>query len=98
MSADTQASGIARMLYRPVGTLSGVVAHVVADGVFKWVWRQTRAGAVGGAPVALQSEYRLRDVLVAATLRGAIAGGVKAALTRGGARLFQRWTGEWPGD
>jgi hypothetical protein len=86
------------MLYRPVGTLSGVVAHVVADAVFKWVWRRTTAGAHGGAPVALQSKYRLREVLAAATLRGAIAGGVKAALARGGARLFQRWTGEWPGD
>jgi hypothetical protein len=96
MSADTRASSAVRMLYRPVGTLSGVVAHVVADAVFKWVWRRT--GAQGGAPVALQSKYRLRDVLVAATLRGAIAGGVKAMLARGGARLFQHWTGEWPGD
>jgi hypothetical protein len=66
--------------------------------VFKWAWRRTSAGALSGAPVALQSKYRLRDVLVAATLRGAIAGGVKAALARGGARLFQHWTGEWPGD
>jgi hypothetical protein len=23
---------------------------------------------------------------------------VKAAIDRGGARVFQRWTGEWPGD
>jgi hypothetical protein len=36
--------------------------------------------------------------LLAATLQGAIAGGVKALIDPGGARAFQRWTGEWPGD
>ena len=53
MSTEIRASSAVRMLYRPVGTLSGVVAHVVADAVFKSVWRRT--GAQGGAPVALQS-------------------------------------------
>ena len=97
MSPESRRSGAVRMLYRPVGTLSGVVAHAVADAVFRWLWR-TVTGEHGKAPVALQSKYRLREVLVAATLRGAIAGGVKALLARGGARLFQHWTGEWPGD
>ena len=96
MPADTRAGGAVRMLYRPVGTFSAVVASVVADAALKWVWRNTSER--GRAPVALQSEYRLRDVVAAATLRGAIGGGMKALMARGGARLFQRWTGEWPGD
>ena len=98
MSAERAASGAVRMLYRPVGTLSGVAAHVLADAVFKFLWRRISGGQHDRAPGALQSKYRLRDVLVAATLRGAIAGGVKALMVRGGARVFQHWTGEWPGE
>ena len=64
MPADTRAGGAVRMLYRPVGTFSAVVASVVADAVFKWVWRNTSER--GAAPVALQSKYRLRDVVAAA--------------------------------
>jgi hypothetical protein len=37
-------------------------------------------------------------VLIAAAIQGAIFAVVKAAIDRGGARAFQRWTGEWPGD
>ena len=40
----------------------------------------------------------MRDILIAATIQGAIFAAVKAAVDRGGARAFQRWTGEWPGD
>jgi Protein of unknown function (DUF4235) len=98
MSAEGSASGAVRMLYRPVGTLSGVVAHVLADALSRWVWMRTPCGRHDRTPGALQSKYRLRDVLVAATLRGAIAGGVKALMVRGGATIFQHWTGEWPGD
>jgi hypothetical protein len=35
---------------------------------------------------------------MAAAIQGAIFGVVKAAIDRGSARAFQRWTGEWPGD
>lgn len=34
---------------------------------------------------------------LAESIVGGIAAG-KAAVDRGGARLFQRWTGEWPGE
>jgi hypothetical protein len=33
-----------------------------------------------------------------AALQGAIYAVVKAAIDRSGARAFERWTGEWPGD
>jgi hypothetical protein len=75
-----------------------VVAGVVAGVLFKRVWRRITPGSHARAPSALQSEYRLGEIVVAATLQGAIAGGVKALIDRGGARAFQRWTGEWPGD
>jgi hypothetical protein len=46
----------------------------------------------------LQAEHRLREVLIAAAIQGAVFGVVKAAIDRGTARAFQNWTGEWPGD
>ena len=36
--------------------------------------------------------------LVASAIQGAIFATVKAVVSRGGARAFQRLTGEWPGD
>ena len=93
-----QAAGFVKVLYRPVGRLSGFLSGVVAGAVFKRVWRRLTHGDREKAPTALQSEYRLGEVLLAATIQGAIAGGVRALIYRGGARAFQRWTGEWPGD
>lgn len=46
----------------------------------------------------MQSEYRLREIAVAAAAQGAVYAMVETLAHRGGARLFQRWTGEWPGD
>ena len=40
----------------------------------------------------------MREVLIAAAVQGAIFALVKAVIDRGGARAFERWTGEWPGD
>jgi len=87
-----------KVFYRPVGWLCSVVSGGVAGVLYKRVWRRIAHGDHEKAPSALQSDYRLGEILVAATLQGAIAGGVKALIDRGGARAFQRWTGEWPGD
>jgi hypothetical protein len=98
MVSDNHASGVVKLLYRPVGRFSSVVAGVLTDAVFTRVWRRIAPGEHGRAPRALQSQYRLPEILVAGMLQGAIAGGVKTLIARGGARAFQRWTGEWPGD
>ena len=50
------------------------------------------------APDALQSEYRMREVVLAAALQGAIFAATKAAIDRAGARGFTKLTGSWPGD
>jgi hypothetical protein len=98
MSSETKSRLPTKELYRPVGWACSVLAGLVAGVVFKRLWRRITHGDHEKAPSALQSEYRLREVLLAATLQGAIAGGVKALIDRSGARAFQRWTGEWPGD
>jgi len=89
-------STAAKAAYRPFGLLSGMAGGLVAGAVINQVWR--RLSDKDEAPDALQSEYPWRQVLLAAALQGAVYAVVKAAIDRGGAKAFQRWTGEWPGD
>lgn len=88
----------AKILYRPVGIVSSIVGGIVAGQVFKQVYKRVAPGHPHDAPTPLQSEYRMREILLASLLQGAIFSVVKAAIDRGGARVFERWTGEWPGD
>jgi hypothetical protein len=89
-------SKAAKLAYRPVGMASSVIGGLVANALFKQVWRRTPGP--DDAPDPLEAEYTFREVLTAAAIQGAIFGAVKAAIDRGSARAFQRWTGEWPGD
>ena len=98
MPAEQQGSTPAKILYRPVGIVGSVVAGLIAGQVFKQTWKHAAPGDQDDAPRALESEYTLRQVLIAAAVQGAIFAVVKAVVDRGGARAFQRWTGEWPGD
>lgn len=86
----------AKLAYRPVGLLSGLAAGAVSGAIFKQVWK--RIARQDDAPDALQSEYSLARVVLAATVQGAIFAAVKALVDRLGAQGFQRLTGEWPGD
>ena len=98
MTAEEPGSKSAKLLYRPVGLVGSIVAGVLAGQLFKQVWKRASPGDQDDSPKALESEYQLREILNAAALQGAIFAVVKAAVDRGGARAFQRWTGEWPGD
>jgi hypothetical protein len=93
-----QASTSAKILYRPVGLVTSVIAGLLAGLVFRTVWHKTAADDKSDPPRPLESEYQLREILTAAVLQGAIYAVVKAATERGGARAFERITGEWPGS
>jgi len=86
----------ARLAYRPVGLVAGLAAGAVSGAIFKQIWK--RVADEDDAPDALQSEYTLARVVVAATIQGAIFAAVKALIDRLGAQGFQKLTGEWPGD
>ena len=86
----------ARLAYRPVGLLAGIAAGAISGAIFKQIWRLV--AHEDDAPDALQSEYSLGKVLLAASIQGAIFAAVKALVDRGGANGFRRLTGEWPGD
>ena len=86
----------AKFAYRPIGLISGLVAGSLSGIVFKQVWKVVAKEEE--APSALQSEYRMREVVLAAAIQGAIFAATKAAVDRVGARGFKQLTGAWPGD
>lgn len=89
-------SKLAKVAYRPVGIGASIAAASIAGLIFKQIWR--RVADEDDAPDALQSEYSLGKVLLAAGIQGLIFALVKALIDRGGARAFERLTGAWPGN
>jgi hypothetical protein len=86
----------AKLAYRPIGLVGGVLAGIVSGVVFKQIWKTV--SDEDDAPGALQSEYSTTEVLIAAALQGAIFAVTKAAIDRAGAKGFSKLTGSWPGD
>lgn len=86
----------AKLAYRPVGLIAGLVAGAISGAIFKQIWKLV--AKEDDAPTALQSEYKMREVVIAAAIQGAIFAATKAAVDRAGARGFTKLTGSWPGD
>jgi len=86
----------AKIAYRPIGLIGSLVASSIAATLFQLVWK--KVAKADDAPTAMQSEYRLREILLASALRGAMVAVVRALVARGGARGFTKLTGAWPGD
>jgi len=89
-------SKVAKLAYRPIGLGGSLLAATAAGAVFKQIWR--RVADEDEAPDALQSEYSLPKVLLAAAIQGVIFAVVKALVDRGGAKVFEKLTGAWPGS
>ncbi len=98
MNHQQKGSKTAKILYRPWGLVASLVGGLIAGQIFQQVWKRFDPQASDDPPKPLQSEYSLRKVLLAAFIQGAIFAVVRALIDRGGARAFERWTGEWPGD
>jgi hypothetical protein len=88
----------AKILYRPVGLVSSILGGLVASAIFKQVWKRASPGDKPDPPTALQTEYPFKEILLAAAVQGVIYSLVKTVIDRQGARVFEKWTGEWPGS
>jgi hypothetical protein len=89
-------STAAKVAYKPVGLLSGMIGGAIASIVFRQLWK--RISNEDEAPDALEHEYSWRQVILAAALQGAVFAVVRAVISRGGAEAFRKITGTWPGD
>ena len=96
--AKQKGSTSAKLLYRPVGLISGMASGAIAGMLFKQIWKRASSKDRDDMPAALNSEYGLREVLIAAAVQGMLYALVKALVDRGGARAFEKITGEWPGN
>jgi predicted metal-dependent enzyme (double-stranded beta helix superfamily) len=85
-----------KLLYKPFSMLVSVLGGVLAGAVFKRVWKL--AAGEDEAPNATDAQRGWREVLLAATLQGAIFALVKAAVDRGAAEGVRKFTGTWPGE
>jgi hypothetical protein len=85
-----------KLLYKLVSLLVSVLGGLLAGSIFKRVWKL--AAGEDEAPTATDVRRGWPEILIAATLQGAIFALVKAILDRGLAEGTRKLTGEWPGD
>ncbi|SDQ81803.1 DUF4235 domain-containing protein [Thermostaphylospora chromogena] len=79
------------ILLKPLSLLFGVLGGVIASALFKRIWKM--ATGDDDAPHADDMDRTWREVLVAATVHGAVFGLVKAAVDRAGKQGVRRVTG-----
>ena len=84
-----------KLLYKPFAIAAGIVAARTAGAIFKRLW--TFLARETEMPQALEQSRGWFEVVVAATLKGAVFGGVKAFVDRAFATGYFRRTGVWPG-
>jgi predicted metal-dependent enzyme (double-stranded beta helix superfamily) len=84
-----------KIAYKPVGLAIGAISGVIAGAVFKQAWKML--GHDQDAPDATDEERNWGEVVLAATLQGAIFAAVKSVVDRGGATATRSLTGTWPG-
>ena len=84
-----------KILYKPFGMIVSVLGGLIAGAIFKRIWRLT--AHEDEAPESTDAQRGWAEVLIAATLQGAIFALVKAAADRGAATMTRRLTGVWPG-
>jgi hypothetical protein len=86
---------VVKLLYKPVGIASGIVAGMLAKRLFDAVW-----GAVDDEqppkPTTLRTTWP--KVLGAAAVEGITFNVTRAAVDRAGAKGFHHLIGAWPGD
>jgi hypothetical protein len=82
-------TGLAKIGYKPIGMLFGLLGGLLAGKVFGLVWK--KISNEDETPQPLSDDYTTREVLIAATLQGAIFGLIKTAVDRYGMKGVRRF-------
>lgn len=85
-----------KMAYRPIGLATSLGAAALAGKLFSIAW--SKVSRDGKVPGAMNADDKLRSVLLAAIVQAVIFAAVQSLVDRGGAKVYQRITGVWPGD
>ena len=82
-------TGLAKIGYKPIGLIFGMLGGLLAGHVFALVWK--KLSHEDETPQPLSDDYSTREVLLAATLQGAIFGLIKTAVDRYGMKGVRRF-------
>ena len=80
--------GALKLAYKPIGIVSGMLGGILAGQIFGQLWK--RISKEAETPEPLSPAYSTREVLLAATLQGAIFGLVKTAVDRYGMQAYRK--------
>jgi len=86
----------AKMVYKPVDLVAGLLASLVAGLIFRRVWSVIEHG--DDAPKPTDRQRGWMEILLAAGLYGTIFALIKAVMDRGAAEGTRKLTGTWPGN
>ena len=82
-------TGLAKLAYKPFGWVFGLLGGILAGKVFGIIWK--RISNEDETPKPLSNDYSTREVLIAATLQGAVFGLIKTAVDRYGMKGVRRF-------
>ena len=87
---------MAKLAYRPIGLVTSLGAAALAGKLVGAVWK--KIVHEDEMPGALDREYTIGKVLAAALFQAGVFAVAQVLVDRGGAKLFERITGSWPGN
>ena len=82
-------TGLAKLVYKPFGTVFGILGGLLAGKVFSVIWK--KLSDEDETPAPLSEDYTTREVLVAATIQGAVFGLITTAVNRYGIKGYRRF-------
>ena len=85
---------MAKLLYKPLALIGSLLAARVGKSVFRTLWARIDERE---PPAPSTEDASVQRVVGAAVLEAATMAGIAAAVDRATARLFQYFTGLWPG-
>jgi hypothetical protein len=87
---------MAKLAYRPIGLAVSLGAAAIAGRLVGVIWK--KLADEDEIPDALDAQYSMGKVIAAALIQAGVFAVVQSLVNRGGAKVFERITGAWPGD